>query len=321
MLAFCFILPDSIAIASSTLLFFEGQMVGGYTSADKDYILYSMEQKDVMQKPGAGFDFLQKISATGGDIATIAIQGRLCYDESYEHRMEPQLYNAYIKAKPPVVDLWLGHSRPAFGISNYLDSHALLLPTLAMRGFGYDRDWGGGLIKEYSRGELQISLTTGTGMPIYFKGNYLASTRLSFGILSQDNFTIGFSGAYGDVLDTMGYELMMDHPVELRLAGMDFTYLINNFEIRIEGMTGTRGKETTHAVFGRFGVNLMEENRLKVEFQPMYTITGDRSNYELSGCVTFAATGDIAFRAIYMYNHEMDDHRVIGQAYYYTKVL
>jgi hypothetical protein len=309
------------ASASSSLLFLESQLVGGYSSAEKEFIPYSMSQNEVMQKPSVGFDFIQRFSSETGDFASMAIQGRLAYDPTYEKYIEPQLYNAYVKAKLPGVDVWAGHSRPASGLSSYLDSHGLLLHTLAMMGFGYDRDWGGGVVKEFPGSELQFSLTTGSGMPLYLKGNYLASGRFGLGVLSQDNFTVGVSASYGEVLDTVGYELMDDSPVNLRLAGADLTYLWDRYEARLEGMTGSRMDEPAYAFFARLGVSLLEEGRLKVEFQPAYTKSAGIKNYELAGGLTVLAMADLSLRAMYRYDYSMDDHRIVVQAYYYGKLL
>ena len=72
-------------------------------------------------------------------------------------KWEPQVYNAYFKVKTPGPYVWVGHNRPAFGLGSYFDSHGLLLRTLAIQGFGYDRDWGGGLYKDFSWGDIAAS--------------------------------------------------------------------------------------------------------------------------------------------------------------------
>ncbi len=95
--------------------------------------------------------------------------------------------------KTPGPYVWVGHNRPAFGLGSYFDSHGLLLRTLAIQGFGYDRDWGVGLYKDFSWGDISASGTTGSGMPVYTKGNYMTAARVSYGVLSQDNFNVGFS--------------------------------------------------------------------------------------------------------------------------------
>ncbi|MCK7470484.1 MAG: hypothetical protein MZU95_06595 [Desulfomicrobium escambiense] len=78
------------------------------------------------------------------DIGVLAVQARLAYDQEGEHKLEPQLYNAYFRLKTKFAGIWIGHSRPALGLSSVLDGHALLLPAPAMLGYGFDRDWGSG---------------------------------------------------------------------------------------------------------------------------------------------------------------------------------
>ena len=229
--------------SSNHLLYLESQVVGGYSSQEDKAVWYSKTPEDTMQKPSAGFDYIQKLSGETGDFGAVAIQARLGYDDE-EGDFEPQLYNAYIKYKSEGTDFWIGHNRPALGLSSYFDSHALLLTTLAMNGFGFDRDWGLGAYREFSWGNAAASVTTGSGMPIYFKNNYLASARVSKGSLNQDNYNLGFSAAYGETLTTMGYHLMMDGEPELfAMAGVDMAYLWDNFEARWEIMAETKMKK------------------------------------------------------------------------------
>jgi len=101
----------------------------------------------------------------------------------------------------------MGHNWPALGLSSHFDSYGLLLPTLAMLGFGFDRDWGWDLF------------------------------------------------------------------------------------------VGKNMGKAAHALFWRAGINLGEEGRLKLEFQPVYWKIGEEWNYQLYGGVSFQATGDLALRA------------------------
>ena len=140
--------------------------------------------------------------------------------------------------KTPGPYVWVGHNRPAFGLSSYFDSHGLLLRTLAIQGFGYDRDWGIGLYKDFSWGDISASATTGSGMPVYLKGNYMTAARVSYGVLSQDNINVGFSLGYGSTLDTMGYKLRDPEPRQMMLAGVDLTILRNNLEHRFDLLAG-----------------------------------------------------------------------------------
>lgn len=309
------------ALASDYLLFFEGQGIAGYSSALSKPIYYSMDPHAEMQKPSVGFDFIKRFSGASGDIAMLAVQGRFALtvdDDNYI--FEPQLYNAYLKVKTPGPYVWIGHNRPAFGLSAYLDSHSLLLRTLAMQGFGYDRDWGAGINKDFSWGDLAASFTTASGMPIYFKGNYMAASRVSYGVLNQDNMNFGFSFGYGRVLETMGYELIDDNPREMLLVGTDLTLLRDNFEHRFDLLAGKWLGNETYALFYRFGVNLFQEGQLKIEAQPVYWKFGGDEDYQVSLCFSSQTTSDLTVRLGYTYDHSSDDNRVLLQLYYYRPI-
>jgi hypothetical protein len=311
---------ETASRAADFLLYLEAQGVGGYSSQERGVVYYSETREDVMQKPSLGVDYLQRFSGDSGDVAALALQARLAYDLEGTDNAELQLYNAYFKYKAGWSDLWIGHNRPAMGLSSYFDSHGLLLNTLAMNQFGFDRDWGVGAYRDFDWGNISVSVTTGTGMPIYFKGNHLAAARISKGTLNQDNYNLGFSLSYGKTLDTMGYHLMNDEPMRFAMVGTDFTYLWNNLESRMEVMGGRNKDEESYSAFWRIGINLLDEGRLRLEIQPaMWRIVSDR-NYQISAGPSFMLTGDISLRAMYQYDHNTDDHRVIVQIYYYRKL-
>ena len=316
-----FIFTATEAYANQSLFYLEAQVVGGYLSVENGPIFYSMDQMDTMQKPSIGFDYIQKFSSASGDWGSMAIQARLAYDKDEKYYVEPQLYNAYVKIKTTPADIWIGHDRPAAGLSSYFDSHGLLLPTLAMLGFGFDRDWGAGLYRDFDWGNMALSGTTGTGMPVYFENNYYITGRIGIGVLSRDNYTIGLSGSYGKIKETMGYHLLLDTPVLFSAGGVDAAFFINNFEIRIEGIAGKKDNLFAGAAFARFGVNLMEEERLKIEVQPVYLRTAGEDNWQTYAGMSFKITGDFTARAMYAYDYVMDDHRVIFQLYYYGSVI
>ena len=312
--------PAGYAKADSPYLFYlEAQAVAGYSENMRNPVYQSMNRDDVMQKPSLGFDYLHRLSSEGGDWGAIALQARFAYNDAGSPEIEPQLYNAYFKYKAGIADLWAGHNRPAFGLSSYFDSHALLLPTLSMLGFGFDRDWGIGAYREFQWGTTSLTVTTGSGMGLHTRDNYLVAARVSKGFLSQDNYTLGFSAAYGDILDVMGYELMMPDPVKFYGVSTDFTYLWNNFESRFDIFTGKKGGEPSYAFLWRLGVNLADEGRLKLEVQPVYHKTGDERTYQIYGGISYQLTADLTARGMYMYEDETDDQRVIFQLYGYSR--
>ena len=324
-IALILLVSASPAFAKSYLLFLEAQGVGGYSEENDEAIYYSMNPVDVMQKPSVGFDYLQRFSSETGDWGSFALQMRLAYNEAYratgEEEFQVQIYNAFFKYKAGFADVWVGHNRIAFGLASYLDSHAFLLQPLAMYGYGYDRDWGVGVTRDFEWGNLSLSYSTGSGMPLEFDGNYLISGRASYGVLSRDNYNIGVSSTYGKPIDTIGYEKIMPDPMRTFLYGADFTYFWNNIENRFEAVAGEKMEEDTYAFLWRIGVNFLEEDRLKLEFQPVYRNFEGDWNYELNGGITYKLTSDIALRGVYTYDAEMNDNRVVLQIYWYYKLL
>jgi opacity protein-like surface antigen len=313
------LLPTA-ALASSRLLYFEAQGVAGYSDKEDGIIFHSESAEDVMQKSSVGFDFIQRLSGETGDFGMIAVQGRLAYDPDAENEIEPQLYNAYYKHKAGWADIWAGHSRPAFGLSSVLDTHALLLPTLAMHGFGFDRDWGVSAGRDFAWGNLSASVTAGSGMPLRLEGNYLASARISKGVLSQDNWELGLSLGAGETLHTMGYEVMHDEPLPFAMTGADFTYLWDNYEARFEAMGGTNRDEDALALFACLGMNLLDEGRLKLEIQPEYSKIGEHDGFRFSAGPTYQLTDELALRAMYRYDEHDSENQAVMQIYYYRKI-
>lgn len=319
-LAATFVLLSRPAFSQGSLFYLEAQAVGGYSSAAREAIYYSMMPLDAMQKPGVGFDWLRRLSNESRDFGVIGVQARLAYNHEPDREVELQLYNAWFKYKAGFANLWIGHDRPALGLSSYFDTHGLLLPTLAMMGWGFDRDWGAGFSRDFSWGNLAGSWTTGSGMPLYFKGNYLASARIAKGVLERDNYNLGLSAAWGDILETMGYELMSDEPVSFRMAAADLSYLWARYESRIELMAGERMGEPAYALFSRLTMNLLEESRLKLEAQPLLWKQMGESSFSLSAGISYQATADLALRSMYQYIDATEDNRIVFQVYYYVRM-
>jgi len=322
----CLFFPVAIwmagqAFGQNSLFYLEAQGVSGYSSARDKWVFYSLHPDHVMQQPSLGFDYLQRFSRETGDFAILAVQARLAWNGEGERALEPQLYNAYLKFKFPAVDLWFGHNRPAFGLSSVFDNHALILPTLVMNGFGFDRDWGVGLGRDIARGSWGASLTAGSGMPLRLDGNYLLSGRLSFGVLSSDNWSVGLSAAYGKVLDAMGYKIMSSEPLPFQLAGVDVTSLWNHLENRLEAVAGRKSGDNTWAIFWRLGINWLEENRLKWEVQPVLFRERGATHLEFGTGLSYLATADLTLRTMVIYNREERDARFVFQVYFYKRLL
>ena len=306
--------------ANSSLFYFELQGLAGYSMAAKKMIFFSQEQSETMQKPGLGFDYVQRFSGDSGDFAVLAVQARLAWNADGPRTLEPQLYNAYLKFKMRPFDLWVGHERPKFGLASILDSHGLLLQPLGMKGFGFDRDWGVGIERQTETGDYGFSLTTGSGMDLRLRGNYFLSGRIGFGVLNTDNFTAGFSLGYGKLMDVMGYEILSRTLIDFAMAGADLTWLNDRLENRLEIMGGRRAGQTTFAGLWRLGVGLLDENRLKLEFQPAAVITVESTRFEFAAGAAFQANADWTMRTMAVYDTAQRDFRVVLQVYFYKGI-
>ncbi len=315
--------------ATATLLYVEAQMAGGYDFTGRRAMFYSMDRDAPMQKPSLGFDYLQRFPGPSGDVAVAALQVRLAFNRDLRRDayIEPQVYNAWVRFKTPVMDVWAGHDRPALGLGSYLDSHALLLHTLSMEGFGFDRDWGGGIYRQFDFGDLSVTATTGSGMLPALDGSYLAAARLSAGVLARDNYSVGFSGGYGRILEQDDphrpfymYKSEKDVPRQFAVGGVDYAHFVDNFEFRAEALAGTRRGGFSAAALVRAGVNVLPEDRLKLEVQGTYRRVTGRDNYQAAACISTSITGYLTARAMYQYDHGMRDHRAVVQLYCYWKV-
>ena len=303
--------------AQSTLLYLELQAVAAYATPAREVQFFSLMPDDAMQKPSLGFDLVKRFSGQTRDIGVLAVQARLAYDQPGEHKLEAQLYNAYFRLKARPFNVWLGHNRPALGLSSVLDSHALLLPAPAMMGYGFDRDWGIGLDKDLSWGSAALSLTAGSGMPLYFKGNFLAGARVAKGVLARDNYSLGLSLAHGNVLETMGYTLVDPEPFLWTAAALDATYLWRNFENRAEVLVGRRDEGLIALFFWRAGLALLEEGRLKIEAQPAVWRRAGAWDYALGAGLTYLFNADLAGRFMVFHDGERRGARLAVQLYYY----
>ena len=305
--------------AADSLLYFEAQGIAGYSSMDSGMIYHSGHKNDTMQKNSIGFDYMKKFSGEYGDVGTGALQMRLAWDDA-DDRPQLQVYNAYLKSKSSLADLWVGHNRIPFGLASYWDTHADLLQPLSMSGFGFDRDWGAGLSRDFANGDAAAAITTGSGMGLKTKGNWLITSRASYGVLARDNYTVGVSFMGGKKLDTMGYKLMDAEPKDTLLGGVDLAYNHGRIEHKTEFTIGRKNNLSAAAVFYRIGFSFLEENRLKLEGQCTWTKQEGINDAALGFGATYKINSDLTARTMYQWEREMNDSRVILQLYYYLKM-
>lgn len=306
--------------AWSSLFFLELQAVAACAEREAKVVYFSHSRHDAMQKPSLGFDVLLRLSGRSGDWGAVALQVRLAYDADNSSKAELQVYNAYFKSKLGFADLWAGHNRPALGLSSVLDSHAELLQPLTMQGIGFDRDWGFGLSRDFSWGSGGLSLTSGSGMALRFSGNYLAAGRIARGVLSRDNYSLGLSAAYGRVLDVMGPHVMLGQPGSFRCVAFDASHLWRRVENRIEVAAGTSRDDDLFAVFWRGSLRFLEEDRLRIELQPVFVRRGRDKGLEIAMGASFQATAHLSLRAMGVWDEKRNDRRIVIQVYYYRAI-
>lgn len=314
---FAFVLMPALAFSSNYLFFLEAQGIAGYVTSARKFIFYSIDPMEAMQKPSLGFDLIYRYSGGTRDVATLAIQARLALNAEGKKTLEPQLYNAYVRLKTRAADIWVGHNRPKFGLASSLDSHALLLQPLSMNGFGFDRDWGVGAERDFSWGNAGLSVTAGSGMALRLHRSYFLAGRSAFGVLSRDNFSLGLSAGYGQLLDAMGYHILADEPQAFAMAGFDLTWLWNNWENRVEILAGERGGESSAAFLWRLGLGLLEESRLKLEIQPVVFKIDQQILGHFSVGVAYLAGPDWTLRFMAQRDRKRQETRFVFQVYYY----
>jgi hypothetical protein len=313
-------LAAPLLAAQNYLFYLEAQGVGGWSFSNRKVSFFSMSALEAMQKPSLGFDYVQRFSGASGDFAFLAVQLRLAYNQEGENRFEPQIYNAYLKFKFSAADIWIGHNKPKFGLSAVLDNHGTLLQPLAMMGFGFDRDWGIGFDKDFAGGSAGLSLTAGSGMALNLKGNFLASARIASGVLEQDNHSLGFSAAVGQILEVKGLKLLSDTPQNFFMAGFDGSWLVNNWQHSLDILAGLRDDRAALAVFWRTGLGLLAEARLKLEVQPAFLLLRGEALFQLAAGAAFQASPDWTLRAMVAYDGEMKDTKLMFQVYYYKGI-
>lgn len=321
MLLALLLIPISVFAASArnktSLWFIELQAVGAWSLSEGSFQTYSYLPHHQMQKNGAGLEFLTRLYRGNTDLGYISFQTRLVYDEHGESPLSFHLYNAFLRLKTRVTDFWLGHGKPALGLNYTFDNHAVLFPDATMLGHNLDRDWGGGLHHDFQNGDLAVSLTSGSGQALKFGKNYLLSGRVSYGVLARDNYSLSLSVFTGRVIDEMAPE---SDPVSWSGVAADISYLWLWWENRLEINLGRRSGQPWHLVLWRPGVNLLQEQRLKVEAQLALLKHGPDWSYSTGAGLSYRLNSDLTFRTLLLYDRQQRNFRLVGQLYYYRNV-
>jgi hypothetical protein len=70
--------------------------------------------------------------------------------------------------------------------------------------------------------------------------------------------------------------------MDFSMAGLDFTWLKNNLEHRLEFLGGGLDGQGVFALFWRTSMGLLEENRLKLEVQPVIVFARQKTQIQLA---------------------------------------
>lgn len=251
-------------------LSFEAQLAVSGNFDEGTLELYSHHPLDVKQKPALGVDYRLHYNSQGEDRGYLAFQGRVAYSETRDSNLELQLYDAYANIVLKDFDLWAGHHRTPVGLSSYLDSHHFIMFDNTFSGLNFNRDWGVGVAFDRHYPNVNLALTTGSGMPLKLKDNFLLSGRVGWWNYEEDEIALGVSAAAGKVLNTIGYEVLDGGKRrDLFVGGVDFSKKIANFYGHADALWGNYQGHAAHTVMGRLGFNFMDEDKVNVELQGM----------------------------------------------------
>lgn len=308
--------------AQSHLVTLEGQLAGSYNSLDSELNPWTHHPHEVMQKPSVGLDYTGRLGSPHRSIANLALQLRLAWDENADSNLGLHIYNAYLKLKGRNYDLWLGHNKPAFGLNQGLDNHALLLPDNSMSGLVFDRDWGAGIDFDKQELNLNLSIGTGSGMPLETEGSWQASGRLGWGDFSRDNLALGVSASTGKVLHTMGYEVMHGgNPLQSRLAGADLSLRFLNYSLQADYILGSFNRQDASALLLRLSGNYLADESLVVDAQLSKREFLGRQTDSYSAGLTWKASPYLSFRTAYTFNDQEEYHQIALQLYYLRALI
>lgn len=307
----------SMLPAQSHLISLEAQGVAAYTTATDELQYYSHHAHDAMQRPSLGFDYLGRFGGSTRDIGYLAIQARLAYAEEEDSGVQAQLYNAFFNWKAHGVDIWLGHNKPALGLSSYMDNHALMLADNSMSALNFDRDWGVGMLMDRDAFNLRASVSTGSGMPLYVGENHLLALRAGIGDQARDNRTLGLSLSKGKVLRSMGYNVMHNNKLhDVITLGADASLRWLDWDLKADILAGEYDGDRAYAALGRVGWFLLPEDSMLLEAQALAgELKGARAQ-DYSVGLSWQATSSLSVRGTYTYSEPTANHRVALQLYY-----
>lgn len=303
--------------AQSRIIFAEAQLAGSWESLSGDFRPYTVHPHEVMQKPSLGFDLVQRLGNREKDWGYLAVQARVAYTDSTASHLEPQLYNAFLNIKTDPFDLWLGHNKPALGLARGWDNHAQVLTDNTMSGLVFDRDWGVGISADRGNPTLEASLTTGSGMSLYWDESWLLAARAGLGDYNSDYFSAHLGGAVGNVFKTMGYNIMHNKvPHRLILGGVDLSRRIMNWELRGDALYGSFHDDPAYTALARIIWYPMPEDRVVLAIQGQAQELKGSALQNYSFGVEYRISADLTLRGAYTLQQPTRSHTLALQVYF-----
>jgi len=306
---------------------------------------WSDEKNELSGKNSIGFEVLKRFSGKRGDWGSALVQVRMVrYDHEYMfmndtkmtpahvdgmHDWEFELHDAYFKYSGPFrgrLNIRIGHFDVPFGLEENVDTHPTLVQLMSMRNVGFKKDWGLSILGQLPKFDYDFSITRGTGVEFRDRGdNFLLSARI--GTPSTENFVIGISGLYGEVIDSMGIMRGMhmanmknyyfgdttrpgDDLVRRYRVGLDSTVLYGPFTFKGEASYGEDvNQEIINVLFETDYLFPGMDNRVEAvaqiqsAYQDITASGGDNDTFILVG-LNYRITNEVTLQTTYRHDFE-----------------
>ncbi len=180
----------------------------------------------------AGLDIHKVFSDEQGDIGTLLLQPYVVRrDNQFARPIEfdgddafvIELHDFYFNLTRwgrGRTNFKIGHFDVPFGLEPQIDTHFTLHQFTPLHDAGFKKDWGFSLNGAFPEFDYEVSLTQGTGMDLSGRNldPYLVAGRI--GTPSNENFVLGLSALYGEVIDNHGTHRVDDgDPLDTRQPG------------------------------------------------------------------------------------------------------
>jgi hypothetical protein len=161
-------------------------------------------------------------------------------------------------------------------------------------------------------------------------GNYLLAGRAAYGVLAEDNYSLGATIQKGLNLVAMGYHFHQlpgaDQPKlhHQQAIGIDASARLYNLETAVDTYYGEFLGTQAYSLLWRNGINILPEEKLKVEGQGIWRLFENVHYVDYSAGVTLKLTPDLAIRAMYDWQDKTNGeevYKLIGQIYYYKQLF